>query len=161
MKDILDITINGVEYFAIRKDSLNFDLKFSAILNRFEDDGVQTLGELQIYLGKSKIFECKTLELPWNNNSPQISCIPKGSYRVKPYTSPSKGDVYLLVDVPGRDMIEIHVGNYHTDIQGCILVGEEFKYINSDNELDVTNSRKTFEKLKKVLNYKEFILVIK
>jgi hypothetical protein len=40
-------------------------------------------------------------------------------------------------------MIEIHSGNFHSEILGCILVGDKFKDINKDGQLDVANSKKT------------------
>ncbi len=69
---------------------------------------------------------CVTCELPWKDNQNKISCIPVGTYKVTPFNSPSKGDVYLVNDVPNRDMIEIHIGNTIKDILGCIAVGMTF-----------------------------------
>jgi uncharacterized protein DUF5675 len=51
-------------------------------------------------------------------------CIPAGRYRVTRYESPRFGrTVLLLHDVPGREAIEIHVGNFPRDTEGCLLVG--------------------------------------
>jgi hypothetical protein len=52
--------------------------------------------------------------------------IPAGLYQVTIYRSPKRGyDVPLLNDVPGRMEIEIHIGNYPYNTDGCILVGTE------------------------------------
>lgn len=88
---------------------------------------------------------CLTLELPWKNNVVGISCIPAGIYRVTKFKSPSKGDVFLLHDVPDRSMIEIHVANTVKDIQGCIGVGRSF--FNGG----ITTSRQTLEMLYDIL----------
>ena len=54
--------------------------------------------------------------------------IPAGTYTAKTYISQNKGKpvhryrVFLL-DVPGRKWIEMHVGNYPRDTEGCILPG--------------------------------------
>lgn len=92
-------------------------------------------------------FKCFTLELPWLFNQKNVSCIPAGSYFATRYKSPSKGDVILLINVENRDYIEIHAGNYTSQIQGCILVGDSIKYLNADGIPDVTNSRVTLENL--------------
>jgi len=166
MDSIIDMIIDGEEYIAIKKgisldrDPSKENFRF-AIMTRFWDDGKQTLGLLNAFQGKSHLMQCKTLELPWENNESQISCIPNGEYSVIPYNSPSKGLVYLLEDVENRSMIEIHVGNYNSDILGCILVGDNFAYINNDSEADVTNSKTTFDKLKTVFGYEPFTLFIK
>lgn len=65
---------------------------------------------------------CLTCERPDNGNQP-MGCIPEGSYKVVPFQSPNKGRVLLLQDVPGRTMIEMHVGNTIADTEGCIIVG--------------------------------------
>jgi len=92
-------------------------------------------------------FHCFTLELPWLNNQNNVSCIPPGLYRATKYLSPTKGLVLLLHDVPGREYIEIHAGNYTRQILGCVLVGDGIKYLDKDDIPDVTNSRMTLERL--------------
>jgi hypothetical protein len=62
-------------------------------------------------------FDCVTLE---NGGL----AIPTGEYSVGVYDSPHAGHpVPILQDVPGRDFIEIHCGNFPEDSKGCILVG--------------------------------------
>ena len=62
-------------------------------------------------------FDCVTLE---NGGL----AIPVGSYSVGVYDSPRAGHpLPILKDVPGRDFIEIHCGNFPEDSKGCILVG--------------------------------------
>ena len=75
---------------------------------------------------------CHTLELPWRDNAPRVSCIPPGSYRIAVKNSPRFGRVYRLNCVPGRSEILIHSGNWagdtalgkHSHVQGCILLGK-------------------------------------
>lgn len=98
-------------------------------------------------------FRCFTLELPWINNERGISCIPSGSYRAERYHSPKHGDVIMLDGTGDRTYIEIHSGNYTSQIKGCILVGDGIKYLNADNIPDVTNSRNTLRALMKRVSY--------
>jgi len=75
-------------------------------------------------------FECLTTELPWRDNTPQISCIPVGSYKCVWRKSPKFGWCYHVLDVPGRGNILIHPGNLAGDValgylshsHGCILL---------------------------------------
>ena len=71
-----------------------------------------------------------TLELPYRNNQSIISSIPAGEYDATikfeggkgPYEN--EGFRITLLNVPGdRSGIQIHIGNYPTQIEGCILVG--------------------------------------
>ena len=118
-----------------------------AVLHRSQKGQKQTLGELSLYDNTGKVFECKTLELPWKNNQRNISCIPPGTYNVVPRNSPKFADHFHVTNVPGRSYILIHPGNYHTDIEGCILVGSGFSDINDDGQQDVINSKDTLKKL--------------
>lgn len=119
-----------------------------AILTRTLSQDKQTLGKLELFNeSNTRVFECKTLELPWLDNKRQQSCIPKGNYTVVPRKSPKYGSHFHVTNVANRDMILMHSGNYFTDILGCILVGESFKEINHDGYLDVVNSKVTFSKL--------------
>lgn len=90
-------------------------------------------------------FKCKTLELPYIRNQTGISCIPEGVYQCKKINSPSLGECVEIMDVTGRLYIRIHAGNYTSQIQGCVLLGEAHKDINHDGVPDVTNSRKTLK----------------
>ena len=82
-----------------------------------------TIGEL--FINGERI--CDTLERPYFNNLKNISCIPEGVYPVRlrlPRESATRDYIHLLVqDVPDRDWILFHRGNYPYQSQGCILVG--------------------------------------
>ncbi len=111
-------------------------------------------------------FSCKTLELPWLNNQHNISCIPKGTYTCT-FTRSLKYPLgtYEVQKVPNRSGIRIHVGNYatgsHTDIQGCILLGNNFADINIDGYKDIVNSKITFNLFNTFFNKEPFTLEIK
>jgi hypothetical protein len=124
-------------------------------LKRLSDDGVQTLGILTNVTGK--VYQ--TLELAWKKNAKQISCIPKGIYKVRKRTSAKYGEHFHILNVPNRDFILLHHGNYHTDILGCILPGKGLADINKDGRLDVTGSRQAMKELLSTLP-KEFELEI-
>lgn len=108
----------------------------------------QTLGEFILMDAKGTIlFKCKTLELPWLNNQKQKSCIPTGLYDVVPRSSEKFTKHFHILNVPNREYILIHTGNYRTQILGCVLVGAEFKELNGDGDLDVTSSKATLDKI--------------
>jgi len=118
-----------------------------AIISRLYQDEA-TLGIFHIMDGNKKIFECKTIELPWKNNRKNVSCIPEGTYNVEKYKSPSKGLCFHIIDVEGRDSILIHKGNYvKSDTKGCILVGQYFTDLDKDGIIDVAESTKTLQSL--------------
>lgn len=88
-------------------------------LERFISDRTSTKGI--IHDGKRTL--CHTLELPWNNNKPFISCIPQGIYQVSDSTSTKFARCFRFPSVTGRSGILIHAGNSISDTLGCILVG--------------------------------------
>jgi Family of unknown function (DUF5675) len=114
-----------------------------AVLVRIRKDDKQTLGYLHVYDGDTgvQIASCVTLELADRENRVGISRIPAGTYKVTEHTSPTLGKCFLVNDVPGRSAILIHVGNFYTQIRGCILVGREFSDVNGDGHQDVVQSR--------------------
>ena len=120
----------------------------------------QTLGELLVYKDSQVIFKCDTLELPWKDNQHNISCVPTGAYNLKRYSSEKHTNVSSLPGIPNRSYILIHSGNYYTDIEGCILVGDGYEDINNDGIVDVVNSRDTLTKLKEALQYEEVPIII-
>lgn len=96
-------------------------------------------------------FQCFTLELKWNDNKQNISCIPEGVYQAFKRKSNKNGDVVELKGVPDRTYIQIHKGNFTYSIEGCILPGDGIKDIDNDNVPDVTNSAKTLKRLLDIL----------
>jgi hypothetical protein len=64
---------------------------------------------------------CYTIELPWLGNQRRISCIPEGEYLLQLRFSPKFKWHFLLMDVPGRDLILIHPANdAKLELLGCI-----------------------------------------
>jgi hypothetical protein len=96
-------------------------------------------------------YEFRTLELSWKDNKRSISCIPCGDYTVIKRKSKKYGNHFHILDVPDRSYILIHNGNYNYQTKGCVLVGDDLSYLNSDNDIDVVNSKKTLKKLYSLL----------
>ena len=107
----------------------------------------QTLGRLILFNQDKVLLQLVTLELPDNGNQQNVSCIPEGKYEVKKIVRPNGDDAFLLEDVPGRDSILIHKGNYNKDTHGCILPGIYFEDINDDGLVDVCESTAAMNRL--------------
>lgn len=79
------------------------------------------------------LFRCEWVELPWRDNAAGLSCVPAGIvYTAHIVQSTHFGRaVYLLDNVPGRDLIEVHPANWagdrakgwHSDLRGCCAPG--------------------------------------
>ena len=123
------------------------------ILHRVLSSDKGTFGVL-IYQNKPI---CVTCEDPWNDNKPNISCIPFGAYTVKPHSSVKYPNVWEITGVKDRSAILIHNGNSNKDTNGCVLVGEYFTDFSGN--LGIANSRLTLDRLSKLLP-KEFVLDI-
>lgn len=109
--------------------SLNLKLK------RTDKTPQSTIGELSV----NDVFECFILEdvdrgLNSNMTLAEIAsikiktqtAIPTGTYNVVKFFSPKHNEnLPLLENVPGFAGIEIHVGNFAKDTDGCLLPGEE------------------------------------
>ena len=89
-----------------------------------------------------------TLELPDRGNQQFISRIPEGVYFGELFPSPSLGYLTIrLRDVPGREDILIHVGNYPKDTEGCILPGK------SKGKDFVGDSRKALNEILGIIDF--------
>jgi hypothetical protein len=118
------------------------------VLIRLDDnDSEQTLGQLYIYDGINLVFQCKTLELPWEENKKMVSRIPEGKYKVVRRSSKKFGEHYHILNVEGRKYILMHIGNYYNQTHGCVLLGQNFVDLNKDGHLDVTVSRQTIKRM--------------
>lgn len=93
-----------------------------------------------------------TIERPWLDNEPYISCVPEGTYPITLEKSDlverlTKGkyvNAYTINDVPGRSVIRFHQANYPSQLEGCIATGNAavFRQIHV-----VWSSGKDFERL--------------
>jgi hypothetical protein len=94
-----------------------------------------------------------TLEKPWRNNEPYVSCIPVGQYPLQEPTSAESArraarnlfQTINLTNVPDREGILIHVGNWQHETHGCIVVGEGIATINGNP--GVTRSQSAMKRL--------------
>lgn len=78
-----------------------------------------------------------TIEQPWRDNKIGESCVPAGSYKLVPYSSPTHGATYCLDNpllniygpgpypVGGRSYCELHSANWARQLEGCIALGME------------------------------------
>lgn len=102
----------------------------TGVLVRHDTGPSGTFG--QLFIGTD--FYIHTVELPWKDNAPDMSCIPPGMYTAcfVPRTSSGRWrDVYHVTGVPGRSGILFHEGTFAGDVErgmrthskGCILTG--------------------------------------
>ena len=66
-------------------------------------------------------LQCYTIELPWLDNRPRVSCIPEGTFRTRWRYSLKFKRHLLLEGVSGRDLILVHPANDAVkELRGCI-----------------------------------------
>lgn len=92
-------------------------------------------------------FNCFGLELPWNNNEQNYSCIPEGEYEYTKGKNSLGKPVLNILNVPNRSEIQVHIGNFVKQILGCLLVGTSLTYIDKDSTVDVSSSGVALNKL--------------
>lgn len=116
-----------------------------------------TAGSLFVGSVRTEEVICKTIELPWRNNSmspdPNLaSCVPEGIYlfRKEPAKESRPYVYFRAVHVPGRNWqveykasnILIHIANHASQLLGCIAPGGRHLDINGDGIIDVNDSTK-------------------
>ena len=122
------------------------------LISRYSDDNKQTIGNGFVLSDDNYIkYEFHTLELSYNENKRSISCIPSGEYKVVKRHSAKYKNHFHILDVENRSYILIHNGNYNYQTKGCVLVGDDLKHLNNDNDIDVINSVKTLKTLYRML----------
>ena len=130
------------------------------IIERDSYTSNQTTGTIKVVNENNVIvFSAMTLELADKYNQKQISCIPKGLYICDRITSPKLGVCYRVNDVPNRLHILIHVGNYYTDIKGCILIGQGLVKLDKNDDLDLVNSQMTMNNFQLIAGAKIQLII--
>lgn len=112
-------------------------------------------------------FVVFTLELPWRDNAPNISCIPKGVYNCHWTKSERfKRMMYLIDGVKGRAGVRIHAANFAGDdskgfkrqLNGCLSLGLNVGQIEGQRALLL--SKPAVRKFEDLLKGKSFVLEI-
>ncbi len=87
-------------------------------------------------------------------------CIPIGTYQVKKTFSPKfQTDLFLVLNVSGRDGIRIHQANWMQQLHGCIAPVDWI--INDKNKIFTgLNSAESLEALNKFIGGNKFTLTI-
>ncbi len=69
-----------------------------------------------------------SLELPWKNNQPFVSCIPEGIYEIEHRTCEDCAvrSGFLLREVKDRTGVLIHPANQVEELEGCIAPGTRY-----------------------------------
>lgn len=115
-------------------------------------------------------YECQTIELPWRDNKPNISCLPLGdSYRLIWDKSPKFQRMMFLIaeDIPDRGGFRVHSGNFAGDIDkgfqshslGCPLLGRKRAIMS--NQKAVLISRPAVKDFENVMAGRSAKLIIK
>lgn len=101
---------------------MNEELKLPVLeLERFAYTDMGTFGRMTV-----AGVTLYTVERPWLDNKPSISCIPEGVYRCHPRWYNGGGyQAIEVADVPNRSHILFHIGNNMHDSAGCILVNSK------------------------------------
>jgi cytolysin (calcineurin-like family phosphatase) len=121
----------------------------------------------------------KTLELKWDNNIPDFSCIPVGAYdAIYGFSDHLNRYTYFLTGTGSRTTVEIHQGNwagntrildaggkqlYTSDVLGCILIGKSAgALVNKfgNTQTAVLGSVIALNEFESMLNNESFVLRI-
>lgn len=98
------------------------------VLERFCYGDAFTFGRMEV--AGAVLF---TVEKPWLENQPRISCIPEGRYRCVPRRYfRGKYDAVEITGVPDRSHILLHKANRAVDVQGCVGVGAALGCLGND-----------------------------
>ena len=94
-------------------------------LTRFAYLPQATLGRLEIDNGPTLY----TIERPWKDNRPYLSCIPTNSagYELEWDRTGRIKDVPRLRHTNPRTQINIHAANYASELHGCIAPGLDWR----------------------------------
>ena len=130
----------------------------TATLTRWCYSPHETFGSLLLPFNGTG-YRAYTIERPWFENAPFVSCIPEGSYLCRRGHFPKHGETFEVTGVSNRSAILFHVANVAKDVQGCIGLGARLGVL--DGYWAVHGSAEAFQKFLETLDkVKSFTLVI-
>ena len=105
--------------------------------------------------GHNGIPFCVSLELPYKNNEPNISCIKSGVYEGVRVQSPRFGNTFEVKgNLEGRTHILFHCGNEIGNSRGCLLLAENFAPENR-----VARSRVAFDEFMMITKETDYFIL--
>lgn len=118
-------------------------------IERFVYSTMGTFGVLYV----DDVPLCYTVERPWRQNKPNVSCVPEGDYKLTPRmsgvmkrTTRDRFDWGFEVGpVLNRTYIMIHPANMMSDLEGCVGVGKHLGVVHS--KWAVTKSQAAYSEL--------------
>jgi hypothetical protein len=129
----------------------------TAKLTRFHFGAQRTFGTFEMFRENKSIFKGYTCEDTVRGDGnpdtvkqwkiPEVSAIPYGKYTCKHFVTEDRGDIWLVMNVPGFDGILIHSGNYESNTKGCLLLGESV----DEKYTMIRNSKVTVKKFMQLL----------
>ena len=125
--------------------------------------GKETISNVIVTRNMETVFTCYLMELPWEFNKSNISCIPCGRYTLKKVrSSPSFSyEHFEVINVPGRTGIKWHIANYVNQLRGCGAPGMSLADINKDGLMDVVSSTTALNKLIEILPNETRLIILK
>ena len=113
------------------------------IMRRWVDTGKESVGSLSA--GDLRLC---SIERPWLNNEPFVSCIPPNlegyPLRQRRYNK-GKYDAIEIFNVPGREYCLFHIANRAIEVNGCVGPGMTLGTLSGD--IAVLSSRTAFDLL--------------
>lgn len=96
-------------------------------LIRTKSTGLATTGYADLPTGE-RLY---SIEPPWRDNLPDVSCVPPGIYTLMPYMSSEHGPTWYLQNADDtiggrgamRSYCELHSANWARQLEGCIAFG--------------------------------------
>ena len=115
---------------------------WAIVVDRIYENEHKTLSQCGVWDGQKYVYWFKGIELPWRNNSVNISRIPAGTYPAKAILK-GRSNYYgiHILNVPNRTEIMIHIANYVRELRGCLACGVKFADIDRDGIIDVKKSK--------------------
>lgn len=119
-------------------------------IERFGSTPMGTFGILRTHNDMDLAFSCLTVERPWLDNKPMISCVPAGDYALEPHDSRRFSNTFALIgetvshwpeEGVRRSACLVHAANHWQQVNGCIALGATHGFV--DGQWAILNSRAT------------------